>query len=611
MSHAVRRTAAFAMAVAVLLGAARGGAPKAGVLVLFVGFVVVATVWVRGQYVDWREDVPWLLPWKAAVALMVLGFATIVVFTVSRWDGLGLLGAILMYFGAGFLVMRWREHGTNRFWWGAGLLAGSFVLSVLGFALLGRVHGAVQVLPLASLVIALVVLLPLAVSQLSEWLLRLLAQESHAHLRLPLGAGGAAVFGAMAVGAALWTGSAFVVFVFIALAFVVIALASTTQADIVAVLALLALMGITPQQATVPGALRNPNEGKHVLVALGDSYMSGEGASYYYKGTDDGGGDTCRRAPTAWAAMAGQQRPFDKVAFLACSGARTVNVLEKGMTGEPGSQLSQIPSAPADLVVLSIGGNDAGFSTIGLMCVAPGNCDDKQDLWLGGLDEVSRLLDATYTKVGAAFPSSAIIVTAYPNPIDNAPHDCGQAALSTGERAFVVDFVKKLNLRIKAAAEAHGFHYLGEMESSLALAHLQLCDPLNDGRPGLNFIGLRSVSGIAEQRFNPANWSHSSLHPNERGHAAMLRVFETYLADQGPLAVRVGTPSYGAPASLSASPQCDLFDIGEKGCRPQGKAWAEQQLGLLVLTKGWLGLLALTGAWLAAVSLFAWRKPSA
>ena len=66
------------------------------------------------------------------------------------------------------------------------------------------------------------------------------------------------------------------------------------------------------------------------------------------------------------------------------------------------------------------------------------------------------------------------------------------------------------------------------MQKSLADAHLQLCDQDNDKRPGINFIGLRSVGGFAEQRFNPKNWYHNSLHPNERGHAAMLQVFEQW-----------------------------------------------------------------------------------
>jgi hypothetical protein len=165
------------------------------------------------------------------------------------------------------------------------------------------------------------------------------------------------------------------------------------------------------------------------------------------------------------------------------------------------------------------------------------------------------------------------------------------------------------------------------MERALAESHLQLCDPLNDGRPGLNFIGLRSVRGIAEQRFNPANWSHSSLHPNERGHAAMLRVFQTWLTEQSPMQARRPVsdaakarlaaaldsqrqtpPDQANSVALSKAPQCDLFDASPDGCRPKGQRWAREQLGWMLLTKGSIGLLAAAGAWAAAVALFAWRR---
>jgi len=179
----------------------------------------------------------------------------------------------------------------------------------------------------------------------------------------------------------------------VVLGLLVVALASSTQADIAVVLGVLALLGVTPLQAALPDALR-PGGREHVLVALGDSYMSGDGADIYYRGTDDGGRDMCRRSPTAWAAMAGQQRPFDGALFLACSGASTYNVRADPSgrprpSGQPGEDLPQLaqyrrlqevdPFHP-ELVVLTVGGNDAGFATVGVMCLAPGNCNRRASL---------------------------------------------------------------------------------------------------------------------------------------------------------------------------------------------------------------------------------------
>ena len=159
---------------------------------------------------------------------------------------------------------------------------------------------------------------------------------------------------AVSVGAAgavaWWYGAAWLFVALLAVAGLVFAIVSGTLADVFAVLGIIALMGVTPQQEPIPEALQ-PGEGQRVLVALGDSYMSGEGADTYFEGTDVGGGNQCRRAPTAWAVQAAQ-RYFDGLVFLACSGARTYNVRHdklgvaetpepRPQGGEPGTQLDQ------------------------------------------------------------------------------------------------------------------------------------------------------------------------------------------------------------------------------------------------------------------------------
>ena len=75
---------------------------------------------------------------------------------------------------------------------------------------------------------------------------------------------------------------------------------TSTRADIVLIIAGLAVMGFTPGDA---GPQPEVGAKKHVLVAIGDSYMSGEGADTYFEGTDIGGENQCRRAPTAWVTL--------------------------------------------------------------------------------------------------------------------------------------------------------------------------------------------------------------------------------------------------------------------------------------------------------------------
>ena len=231
-----------------------------------------------------------------------------------------------------------------------------------------------------------------------------------------------------------------------------------------------------------------------------------------------------------------------------------------------------------------------------------------------GLDQVETALRGTYAEVLETFPDTPVAVMAYPAPIYNedTTANCDDVALSPGDRTFITDFVRGLNARVKEAAEDHGFYYVEAMQESLADSHLQLCDPLNEGRAGLNFIGLRSVSGIAEQRFNPANWSHNSLHPNERGHAAMLRVFQNWLASEGPLpSLEPGSPPNPAEDTASPTPPCDLFAVDTSGCRPQGQQWALKQVSGLALRWGWVALIVVFAAWTASVTFFAGRRAAA
>jgi hypothetical protein len=253
------------------------------------------------------------------------------------------------------------------------------------------------------------------------------------------------------------------------------------------------------------------------------------------------------------------------------------------------------------------------------MCIAPGDCSDKADLWEKTLDQVSRELTATYQEIRAEFPKAPVLVTAYPIPIftttSGTAVKCDQVALSNKDLQFISSFLPKLNATVKEAALKEGFYFLDKMEVALKEAHLQLCDPENDGRPGVNFIGLRSVAGIAEQRFNPQNWYHNSLHPNARGHAAMLEVFEEWKAQNPKLGITKPETADGTePSDANDPPLCDLNPVkksGTPGCRDLGTKWALGQVSDKLLKSGWLiqFAVAAVGAWLLGVAFYAWWKP--
>ncbi|TYB62272.1 transglycosylase SLT domain-containing protein [Nonomuraea sp. PA05] len=165
-----------------------------------------------------------------------------------------------------------------------------------------------------------------------------------------------------------------------------------------------------------------PAKPKHMVVALGDSYASGEGAATdarrdYYAETDDNGGgvegtyldptytwkygNACHRSKYAWPRLL---RSYDSADLIgarhdrwdtnvdlqlhACSGAQTENVLaasdprndfldrNQGLYRE----LSQLDKGYLDenttLVTLSIGGNDARYSPVLTQCISLPDCAD-------------------------------------------------------------------------------------------------------------------------------------------------------------------------------------------------------------------------------------------
>src|SRR5262249_53729245 len=153
--------------------------------------------------------------------------------------------------------------------------------------------------------------------------------------------------------------------------------------------------------------------------------------------------------------------PFDGLAFLACSGARSYEIWDENATqskdrevpdehrGPDGAdtQLQQLQQmldtgsgfTPA-MVVVSLGGNDAGFSTIGTTCLAPGSCDEQGDLWLDNLRYVRGELNDAYDQLSAfvqSLPTPVpVVVVPYPSPL-NPDNNCADVSLTDGEIAFI------------------------------------------------------------------------------------------------------------------------------------------------------------------------------
>jgi lysophospholipase L1-like esterase len=137
-------------------------------------------------------------------------------------------------------------------------------------------------------------------------------------------------------------------------------------------------------------------------VALGDSYSSGTGTRTYF---DSG----CQRSVYAYPSLIDVQRPNTDLVFAACSGARTGDVLN--------NQVSSLTTT-TNWVTITIGGNDAGFSSVITECALPGwlsNCDGRINTAQSYINStLPGQLTNVYNAIKSRSPNAVVIVLSYP-----------------------------------------------------------------------------------------------------------------------------------------------------------------------------------------------------
>ena len=211
-------------------------------------------------------------------------------------------------------------------------------------------------------------------------------------------------------------------------------------------------------------------------AALGDSFSSGEGAGYYSASSGD-----CHRSGKAYAQKVTLEdsrvplslRDDTDFDFIACSGAETKNVLFESKHGEPPQLAAQNGIDDSrDLITLTIGGNDAYFSTIVKLCVTTSDCQNKTIM--------GQTLDAFYRayvpafvrqKVTATFEAivdeaSNATILAMDYPILLSGKTCVAAAgLSKAEQKWLREMNSLINAEIKTAADEAGIAFASITDS--------------------------------------------------------------------------------------------------------------------------------------------------
>jgi lysophospholipase L1-like esterase len=175
-------------------------------------------------------------------------------------------------------------------------------------------------------------------------------------------------------------------------------------------------------------------------VALGDSYSSGVGA-----GSESG---SCGQSPNAYPALWATANAPAAFTFAACSGATTSDVIS--------SQLSSL-SASTTLVSITIGGNDAGFSSIMETCVLESTSSCESAVSAAEQYANNTLpgqLNTMLADIRSDAPSAQIIVLDYPDFYDLSVSIC--IGLSRADHQALDNGINDLDGVLQTAAAQNG-----------------------------------------------------------------------------------------------------------------------------------------------------------
>ena len=224
-------------------------------------------------------------------------------------------------------------------------------------------------------------------------------------------------------------------------------------------------------------------------VALGDSYSAGTGTRDYSINS------SCNRGPYAYPELIARDRPNTTLtAFVACSGAKTTDVIN--------NQVSSL-SASTNIVTITIGGNDAGFSSVITRCAEPlvscsSDITNAQNYIRNSLPAA---LNAVYTQIRTRAPNARVIVLGYPRLFMGV--DCNAGTFfSTDEMTRLNATADLMKTTISGRAAAYGFTFKDAIPSFTGHAVCSSTEWLN----GLS---------------NPVS---DSYHPNRTGHKSGYEV---------------------------------------------------------------------------------------
>lgn len=298
-------------------------------------------------------------------------------------------------------------------------------------------------------------------------------------------------------------------------------------------------------------------------LALGDSYASGEGARQYYAGTDRDE-NRCHLSRVSYPFLLGERLDLPSTNSVACSGARIHNItgpenqtldledltrtnqydfqqtdpeLDEYLPGR-GMQadfLDTIDELRADVVTVSVSGNDANFAAFITECILAGTCfetdAERASLVYTMNQQYDRLVEMYRELRKSTAEGGRTYVVGYPDIVAYGQW-CGvHVKLNSSEITLVRQLTQYLNDIIESAALAAGVTYVDAFET---FNDHRLCE---QGSPAVHGVtinldraALRDIELLLDTRkwSELAKFMQESYHPNDLGH----RLLASTISDQ-------------------------------------------------------------------------------
>ncbi|WP_456825522.1 SGNH/GDSL hydrolase family protein [Cellulomonas sp. P5_E12] len=214
----------------------------------------------------------------------------------------------------------------------------------------------------------------------------------------------------------------------------------TTTATVLTAIAAIAFVGSVSSGASAAP----PAASRVVYDALGDSYASGYGVPPYAD---------CGRSQGAYAVQLDGRQRLRLDDFVACAGATTTSLVT-------GGQLAALDT-DTELVTLTIGGNDIGWSSSVVACLGgtDAQCAGAVALVEARItNQLPALLDSVYSRIAATAPNAHVVVTGYPRLFS--PEYGTYLRASSAELSSLNALADTLDSVIDAAVARAGFQYV-------------------------------------------------------------------------------------------------------------------------------------------------------